>query len=168
MDSTCEYQRRPVEAGPVLWCRQRGMSDAGNQGGGRVDRVPFPQVAEVVLVGSIFGGGDSVTVVCRVERTGPSGLAAGWGGMSIHGDPSWHVSGAVGGSLVALRREPGGFGAYMCVGVLWCARPCNCRLVRGRVDMRGYPTAGAGCTYEAPVLADIVRSWCEEFIIFAI
>ena len=88
--------------------------------------------------------------------------------MSIHGDPSWHVSGAVGGSLVALRREPGGFGAYMCVGVLWCARLCTCRLVRGRVDVRGYPTAGAGCTYEAPVLADIVRSWCEEFIIFAI
>ena len=88
--------------------------------------------------------------------------------MSIHGDPSWHVSGAVGGSLVALRREPGGFGAYMCVGVLWCARPCTCRLVRGRVDMRGYQTAGAGCTYEAPVLADIVRSWCEKFIIFAI
>ena len=91
MDRTREYQRRPVETGPVLWCRQRGMSDAGNQGGGRVDRVPSPQVAEVVLVGSIFGGGDSVTVVCRVERTGPSSLAAGWRGMSIHGDPSWHV-----------------------------------------------------------------------------
>ena len=123
------------------------MSDAGNQGGGRVDRVPFPQVAEVVLVGSIFGGGDSVTVVCRVERTGPSSLAAGWRGMSIHGDPSWHVSGAVGGSLVALRRGPGGFGAYMCVGVLWCARPCTCRLVRGHVDMRGYPSGVCVCVW---------------------
>ena len=39
MDSTREYQRGPIEAGPVLGCRQRGMSDAGNQGGGRVDRV---------------------------------------------------------------------------------------------------------------------------------
>ena len=96
--------------------------------------------ASVVDGGTPFGN----LFFCRVERTGPSGLATGWGGMSIHGDPSWHVSGAAGGSVVALRRGPGGVGVYMCVGVLWCARPCTCRLVRGRVDMRGYPNGGGG------------------------